>query len=214
MEPFEGYLFSKLFQIGSKSEGPVYFLQQFDYNEIAVTKKAFFWENDPTLHEFLGERVLIEGEMNNDGIVYEKIIKLDSQKRTLPPQKLEIDLEIESDVLLINKTQTKHQLSQGVTLTLLIKWPYRSIWQGCCPTTKLYDFSIEHNGKTIWRWSDGKLFATVVTPVLISGGDFEKFTEVWLINPNQIPSEGEYVAKALFIASGQEISKSFEIKFS
>jgi len=40
MSEFHGFMFSKLHLIGSKSEGPRYLLQQFDYSEIHVAKKV------------------------------------------------------------------------------------------------------------------------------------------------------------------------------
>ncbi len=58
------------------------------------------------------------------------------------------------------------------------------------------------------------MFAEVITPVSIPGGDFHEFVEVWKINPDNIVSEGIYKAGALFIASGQEATEEFEIRFA
>lgn len=74
MEKFDGYLFSKLDNIGSRSEGPKYFLQYFDYNESIVEKKVALFQKDPTLHEFLNKKVTIVGELGHDGIIYNKIM--------------------------------------------------------------------------------------------------------------------------------------------
>jgi hypothetical protein len=73
MATFRGYLFSKLAAIGSKSEGPRYYLQQPDYTELVVQKKAELWEKDPTLHPHLDSKVVIEGELSAAGIVYSSI---------------------------------------------------------------------------------------------------------------------------------------------
>ena len=43
MNEFHGFIFSKLHLIGSKSEGPNYFLQQFDYSELPLAKQAQLW---------------------------------------------------------------------------------------------------------------------------------------------------------------------------
>jgi hypothetical protein len=211
MERFDGYLFSKLHLIGSKSEGPTYFLQQFDYREYKVIKHAQLWEEDPELHKFLARKVTIEGSMSYSGLVYEKIMdykpmKVEEEKR------LVVDLKLGADILWVNKMPPRPQPSQGMDLTLLVKWPYRSIWEGHCPSTQIYDFFIEHEGKTIWTWSQGKAFAQVITPVYIPGNDFHEFSEVWKINPDDLESEGTYTARAIFIASGQEVSKDFEVK--
>ncbi len=215
MGKYNGFLFSKLGGIGSKSEGPTYFLQQFDYKEIMVIKKVPLWKEDPSLQKFLGKKVTIEGKMNNMGIVYEKIIDYKPTKEDTEKKGLNLDLKLGADILWVNKMPRGSEPSQSMALTLLVQWPWRSVWQGHCPTTQTYDFSIEHKGKVIWRWSHGKFFGKIVTPVSISGGVFKKFAEeVWPINPHEIQSEGTYEARALFIASGQEISKNFEIKFA
>ena len=73
MKRFENYLFSKLENIGSKNEGPKYFLQLFDYKEIVVIKQVQLWQQDPKLHKFLNKKVTIGGELSPGGIIYERI---------------------------------------------------------------------------------------------------------------------------------------------
>ncbi len=213
MERFDGYLFSKLHLIGSKSEGPTYFLQQFDYKEYEVIKHAHLWEEDPELHKFLARKVTIEGAMSLNGIVYKNIMKY-KPTGVKGEKRLVVDLKLGTDILWVNKMPPGPQPSQPMDLTLMVKWPYRSIWEGLCPSTQMYDFFIEHEGKTIWTWSQGKVFAQVITPVHIPGGDFHEFPEVWKVNPEDIVSEGTYTARAIFIASGQEVSKDFEVKMA
>lgn len=70
---FDGFLFAKLHLIGSKSEGPVYILQQWDNTEITVVKKVELWEEDPALHKFLANKVTIIGIMGPNGLVYDEI---------------------------------------------------------------------------------------------------------------------------------------------
>ena len=82
MTVFNGYLFSKLAAIGTKSEGPKYFLQQADYHELVVCKKVEHWQKDPVLHPHLDFKVVIEGELLPDGIHY--VSKLPQSKVTLP----------------------------------------------------------------------------------------------------------------------------------
>ena len=73
MALFYGYLFSKLHLIGSKSEGPSYYLQQWDYTEVLVQKKVHPWLPDPTLHKFLNQKVTIVGKVGPQGIHYYQI---------------------------------------------------------------------------------------------------------------------------------------------
>jgi hypothetical protein len=54
MERFDGYLFSKLHLIGSKSEGPTYFLQQFDYKEYKGNKACPTMGRRPRTAQILG----------------------------------------------------------------------------------------------------------------------------------------------------------------
>ncbi|MEZ5534876.1 MAG: hypothetical protein R3F02_04560 [Thiolinea sp.] len=73
MKKIDGYLFAKLANIGSRSEGPVYYLQQFDYTELQVVKQVNLWEEDPVLQPLLAGKVTIDGEVHPDGIVYEQV---------------------------------------------------------------------------------------------------------------------------------------------
>jgi len=73
MNTLSGYLFSKLMNIGTRSEGPQYFLQQFDYKEIVVIKQAEPWKEDPILHPLLNKKVTVEGELTSDGLIYSAI---------------------------------------------------------------------------------------------------------------------------------------------
>ena len=208
---FEGYLFAKLNLIGSKSEGPVYFLQQWDYVEIPVIKKTNPWEPDPELHKFLNRKVTIIGTMTEEGIDYDKISELthliDEEK------KLELEL-IVPDPFWVNKMPGTGSNKQYMPMTLIVEWPFRSIWRGTCPTAQRYDFMIEKDGKTIWKWSTGRKFAQVITPVVIPGGKPMEYTVNWEFLGKEIEEEGTYTAKALFIASNQTIEKPFEIKFA
>lgn len=107
MAKFDGYLFSKLHLIGSKSEGPIYILQRWDYSENPVIKKAMVFQEDPNLHKFLGKKVTIEGAFGQDGIRYEKISDLspvpEIEKEAFEPHKLEVALKPEHEVLWVNK---------------------------------------------------------------------------------------------------------------
>jgi len=219
MTRFDGYLFSKLHLIGSKSEGPSYFLQQWNYSEVPVIKDAMPWEEDPLLHKLLGKKVTIEGSFYQDGIHYQNVTNLQPPEKgaleALREPKLEIILEV-PEVIWVNKMP--HQDSpkmQTVELSLLVKWPYRSIWRGWCPTTQIYDFFVEQEGKVVWQWSKGKMFGMAFTPVTIPGSDeFTKYSADWNFSTGEIKEEGTYTIRAVFIASGQEVTKEIEVKFA
>ena len=76
MKNYEGFLFSRLFRIQSKSEGPEYFLQQLIQEvDIPIKKDAELHEEDKILQEFLGKKVIVSGEFVEDKIVYSGIVK-------------------------------------------------------------------------------------------------------------------------------------------
>jgi hypothetical protein len=103
---------------------------------------------------------------------------------------------------------------QQLLISLLVEWPWRSIWKGQCPTTQLYDcFIKDPQGKVIWQWSKGMMFAQYVTDVKIEGGAPKEFQMTWNYSGEAIQEEGTYTIQAIFIATGQKISKTFKIKF-
>ncbi len=74
-ETINGFLFAKLKLIGSKSEGPAYFLQKFDYNEIGIKKHTQLFEDDPALRVHLGKKVSVTGTVDENEITYTSIEK-------------------------------------------------------------------------------------------------------------------------------------------
>ena len=217
MARFDGYLFSKLHLIWTRLEGPIYILQCWDYREIPVIKQTLPWQEDPNLHKFLGKKVTIDGVFGPEGLRYEKIGDLSPEPERAgdlaEPQRLEVSLQLEHEVLWVNKMPPQPK-PQGMNLTLLVKWPHRSIWHGLCPTAQLYDFFIEKDGTIIWQWSRGQMFPMVVTPVHIPGGAPLAYEVRWSFASDEITAEGDYLARAVFIASGQEAAQSFQVKFA
>ena len=209
---FEGYLYSKLRFIGTRSEGPFYFLQRWDYTEIPVVKKADSWEEDPLLHRHVARKVKIEGVQAINGILYDEIHEHVGPSVMEVPT-LQLDLDLGTELLRVNR-MPPHPPTQSLELKLLVNWPDRGVWRGLCPTSQMFDFWIERGGAEIWRWSEGRIFRPVSTPVeLIGGEQFYPYTEVWSFDPMKLVDEGVYTARALFVASGQEVSESFEVRF-
>ena len=73
MTKTDGYLFAKLAAIGTRSEGPAYFLQKSDYEEIPVIKKVPLWEDEPELHKRLATKVTVVGDRDAQGIRFESV---------------------------------------------------------------------------------------------------------------------------------------------
>ncbi|MBU0501363.1 MAG: hypothetical protein KJ558_00985 [Gammaproteobacteria bacterium] len=218
MKAFQGFLFSKLQAIGTRSEGPGYYMQQFDYCEIPIAKQAEPWREDPLLQQALSTKVSISGKIADGELHYDAINPYS------PPTGTEADVEAELPSLKITLIPEAGELwldlmppsppPRPFKITLELEWPYRSIWQGICPTSQLYDFFVEFDGKCIWQWSEGRAFMDVLTPVAIPGGSPHPFTEIWIIEPGTLPAEGLYTIRGLFIASGQEAERQVQIRFA
>lgn len=67
---YNGYLFCKLENIGTKSEGPSYFLQRWDGSEVHILKNGILWQRDARLDEHLNTKVTISGTMEDGHLRY------------------------------------------------------------------------------------------------------------------------------------------------
>ncbi len=76
-ETISGFLFMKLGNIGTRSEGPQYFLQGWDYAEIAIAKKALLFQSDPKLQPLVGHKVKLTGAMLGDAFDYTTAVACD-----------------------------------------------------------------------------------------------------------------------------------------
>jgi len=121
--------------------------------------------------------------------------------------KLSVDLGLKEDTLDIGKEE-----EVKLELTIVVETEAK-VWEGECPSSLIYDFSLTcaECDKEVWRWSRDKMFAMVITPVIIEGS--AKYTEVANLSPKLFEKEGKYLLTATFVASGQSITQSFEVKF-
>jgi hypothetical protein len=87
---YKGTMISKRSGIGTKSEGPEYYLRleepnEFGQTELFIRKEVHLWQEDPVLQKYLGKEVKIEGEpiftkhvkyegtVKSEGIIYKEI---------------------------------------------------------------------------------------------------------------------------------------------
>jgi len=206
MEKFCGFIFSKLNLIGTKSEGPIYFLQQFDYLEVSIIKKSQPWMEDKNIQSFLGKKATVTGDLNDKGIAYSEIELFDPSKLPSVEDSLKIKLITIPDQ--INLDQITSSNKSEINFTISVEWPFRSIWRGLCPTTQIYDFFIIEENNIIAKWSDGKAFNKCLTPVVIPGGNPRLYKEKVSVDTSKITNSQKIIARAVFIASNQEIEKS------
>lgn len=211
MAVFEGYLFSKLHLIGSKSEGVSYFLQLSDYEEVYVNKNAALWQPDEVLHPYLNQKVSIQGDVLQGALEYEEIGPLGNLGiRTDRQEGMEVELAAEPVIIHLSKVSDAPAIPLIMTLTAT--WSKRSVWHGFCPTSQIYDFWAEFNGKEIWRWSADRVFMPVLTQVVMTGQVPYHYSESWLISPEAISEPGTLMLNGIYIPTGQEDSLGIQIK--
>lgn len=215
-EEYEGYLFAKLERLGTFSEGPEYYLQEKDGDEARIIKKVEPWKEDPVLQELLGEKVRVYGEKSPSGIIYERVVLADQPEKK---PRVWLTLGLENNTLWINRMPGPGAYRfppdlRRMSLALEVQWPFRSIWQGECPTSQVFDFWIEDpDGRELWQWGEGILFETKLTTVEVPGGGPLAAKVEWFFYERSILEPGRYRARAVFLPTGQEVGQSFEVKF-
>ena len=90
LKNYQGMLIFKTERIGTKSEGPEYYIDleepnDFGQTELAIRKEVHLWQEDPALHDFVGRKVQLQGEpiytrivkfegtIKSEGIIYKEI---------------------------------------------------------------------------------------------------------------------------------------------
>jgi hypothetical protein len=68
-----GYLYSKLSGVGTRSEGPVYFLQKFDGSEIQIAKRTTIFQDDARLRAHIGTKITIVGTVTGNALSYTSV---------------------------------------------------------------------------------------------------------------------------------------------
>ena len=91
---YKGMLISKRDRIGTRSEGPEYYIKleepnEFGQIELSIRKKAHLWEEDPVLQRHVGNKVQLKGEpvftkhvkfegtIKSEGIIYKEIKRIE-----------------------------------------------------------------------------------------------------------------------------------------
>ena len=72
-----GVLFSRIERVGTKSEGPEYYLRMDDGVEIHILKKANLWQEDPALQEHIDKRVSVSGDLIGKEMFYKEVKPVD-----------------------------------------------------------------------------------------------------------------------------------------
>jgi hypothetical protein len=173
MKKFDGFLFSKLFRIGTRSQGPEYFLQQWENRrkptgDKPILKKSEAWKDDPGLQKYLGQIVTVTGTVVDDKIAYEDIgtkgethnfLELPKTEscRLIDFEKVEIRPGFVSKTWILIVSGTKPYVNMEVELQARLYIRRPEYWGieviGCLhgialPTTAAYSVSMQLNGVT------------------------------------------------------------------
>ena len=65
-------------------------------------------------------------------------------------------------------------------------------------SAKQYDFVITRGGQEVWRWSDGQMFAMVLTHIILGPKESKRFEAIWL----QTDRTGQKIRTGLYEAAG------------
>lgn len=82
------------------------------------------------------------------------------------------------------------------------------------PTFQRYDIIITEDGKEVWRWAYEKVFAMMITVLIIKPGDALSFKETWgqRDNMGNKSGPGTYSIKGVLKSEGRPVSDTKVIK--
>lgn len=94
-----------------------------------------------------------------------------------------------------------YQSGQGVVMKLIVANKGDESIKLTFPSSQIYDFMVIKGGKEIWRWSQDKMFAMMLTEVTLSPGEKREYKEVWdqKDGKGKIVRPGEYEIVGLIV---------------
>jgi hypothetical protein len=98
--------------------------------------------------------------------------------------------------------------------TLIVRNESRSDFRGQTHTGQLFDFVVHLKGQpgtVSWRYSDGKVFPQMITPVEIDAGKAWERKADWEFAISGV-TDGHYTVIATFMATKETATADFEIK--
>jgi hypothetical protein len=90
----------------------------------------------------------------------------------------------------------------------------RTDFRGQARTGQLFEFVVHPMGQPgaiVWKYSDGKVFPQIVTPVEIAPGKVWEEATDWEFAVKDV-KDGHYVVIATFMATNETVKADFEIK--
>lgn len=99
------------------------------------------------------------------------------------------------------------RLGGPVTFSVTLRNPAGITANCTLPSAQIYDVVVWREGRTVWRWSGDKRFASVLTPYALAAGGARTYRARWEATEGALRdtlgnrvSPGEYEAVAIFKA--------------
>ena len=106
--------------------------------------------------------------------------------------------EVKDVALSLQADRTIYRVGQRVVLTLTVtntgERPLRLMF----PSAQVYDFVVRQDGREVWRWSRDKMFAMVLTEVLLLPGTSQSYSQPW----DQVDTDGKPVLPGAYEVVG------------
>jgi hypothetical protein len=214
MKEFEGYLFSRLHLIGSKSEGPVYYLQTPSYSEVKINKQAQSWAKDKILHDVLDSWVKVTGELEEDvSITYANVEQRIGVLRDSIVEPVKVEVLCLVNPIVVNKQPIIGESpSQSVIVQVIVTNTLDIALEDYHSSPLPIQVSLKDpKGQIVAHFPDKVIW--LMTRIPLPAKTPVTYTGLLPINPNKFAIEGEYSLSGKYLPRGLEESIPVEVKF-
>lgn len=116
-------------------------------------------------------------------------------------------------MLQIRTDKAKVPVGEAVKMTLTLVNEGEQVREYRFGSTQRFDVVVERDGQKVWQWSDGRMFAQVLTALMIAPGDSRVFVAEWGqkdAKGRQVAA-GKYVIKAWIVGTGESAEMEIEV---
>ncbi|HEU4962584.1 MAG TPA: BsuPI-related putative proteinase inhibitor [Bacilli bacterium] len=117
-------------------------------------------------------------------------------------------------MLIVRTDQEAYRPGEQVRMTLTFCNESAQMRELLFTNAQRFDVVIKRNGEKVWQWSDGRLFAQVMTTLLVAPGDSRVFKAEWPqvdAQGNQVPP-GAYEIEAWIVRTEERGETKIELK--
>lgn len=102
---------------------------------------------------------------------------------------------------------------QGVVMRMVVANKGDEAIKLTFPSSQIYDFIVIKGGKEIWRWSQDKMFALMLTEIAFAPGEKREYREVWdqRDSKGNLVKPGEYEIVGLIVQRDSPLSQKARI---